>query len=458
MRLWNSLSVRLSIHLLILAALIGSGCTAAGAQGGPTAAVLTATPTALPTLTPTPAIEVSGLFVDAATEAGEISPLVYGTNYGPWLFVPLQMQPFAEEANLNIVRYPGGNWGDLNDMDEWNLDQFMAFCDQIGAEAYIHVRLNGGTAEKAAEMVRLLNVQKGYGIRFWSIGNEPNLFGDGYNTETYNRQWREWATAMEAVDPTIMLIGPEVNQFIANPDNEYELELERWMTEFLDANGDMVDIVSFHRYPFPASVSSGLPSIDELRASTAEWDIVIPYVRALVREHTGRDLPIAVTEANSSWASSSGGETTLDSHYNAIWWGDVLGRMIRQGVYMVNQFAIAGEFGLMGNYEVRPIYHVYTMYKNFGEESLVAASDNPMVSIFAARREDGALTLMIVNLASETKEIPLTIENWTGSTDAGALLFDKDHPAVKIDAFSLESLTTLQLTPESMLLLILPAN
>jgi hypothetical protein len=59
-----------------------------------------------------------------------------------------------------------------------------------------------------------------------------------------------------------------------------------------------VDIVSFHRYPFPTSNISGPPSIDELRHSAQEWDRIIIHARELIHQYAGRDLPIAVTEFN----------------------------------------------------------------------------------------------------------------------------------------------------------------
>jgi hypothetical protein len=263
---------------------------------------------------------------------------------------------------------------------------------------------------------------------------------------------------MRAVDPSILLVGPEINQFIPNGDEPYETELERWMVEFLDANGDLVDIVSFHRYPFPRGINGGPPSVDELLATTPEWDVAIPYLRELIREHTGRDLPVAVTEANSSWAASSAGEATLDSHANAIWWGDSLGRMIRNGVYMVNQFAIIGDYGLMGNYEVKPIYNVYLMFKEFGVERVHAASADEPVSVFAARKAGGELTVLIVNRSSEARQAVLSIDGISLPAEASVLLFDEEHPAVALEQMSIANGATLELTPLSMLLLTFPAE
>jgi hypothetical protein len=56
-----------------------------------------------------------------------------------------------------------------------------------------------------------------------------------------------------------------------------------------------VDVVSFHRYPFPKARNSGPPTIDELRQNAQEWDEIIIHARDLIHQYTGRDLPIAIT-------------------------------------------------------------------------------------------------------------------------------------------------------------------
>lgn len=418
-------------------------------------AVLTPTIAPLPTLTPVRTPPVNGLYVDPAAEQGEISPLVYGTNYGPWTAVPVHLLDAAKNANLSIVRFPGGNWGDLNDLKEYQIDGFMSFTKMMGAEATINVRLKNGTAEKAAELVRMVNIEKEYGVKYWAIGNEPNLFPDDYSVEQYNKDWREWAIAMREVDPTIQLIGPEVSQFYDNPPDAYGQNIVHWVEEFLKANGDMVDIVSFHRYPFPASLNSGGPSPEELLASSREWDALIPAMRALVREHTGRDLPIAVTEVNSSWVETVGADASLDSHANGIWWGDSLGRMIRQGTFMVNQFALSSDYGLIGGLEINPIYYVYEMYRHFGTVGVYAASDDPDVSIFAARREDGALTVMIVNLSQTEVDQTLSVEGMNEVSASEAWLFDETHAAETVEAGNVIEGNTVNLPPMSMTLLVI---
>jgi hypothetical protein len=408
-------------------------CAACAAQ--PVAPTRVSTPSlaasqALPTWTPVPTPMPGGLYVDASQSLGAISPLVYGSNYGPWLFVTLDVRPQAVAAKISFLRFPGGNWGDQNDLDEWQIDQFIALCKELGSEPSISARLKGGTPEKAAALVRYVNITKGYRVRYWAIGNEPSLYGDDYDTVRYNKEWRQWAEAMRAVDPTIKLIGPETNQFMANlAANPKDSAGRDWVVEFLKANGDLVDIVAIHRYPFPASGDGTSPTISDLHANSREWDAIVPSLRTLIREHAKRDLPVAVTEVNSSWAANSGGEATMDSFYNAIWWGDSLGRMIRQKVDIVAQFALVGEFGLMGKYDVYPIYYVYRLYQQFGQELVQASSDQPNLSLYAARKPDGTLTLVVINLGDQAMTQAVTLQHFAPSGQADVVLFDETHAA-----------------------------
>ena len=430
--LWPSSRAGALPTMPLLSIILLMCCVACAPRAGqtPAARVSPAAPTALPTWTPVPTPVPGGLYVDAARNLGPISPLVYGSNYGPWLFVTLDVRPQAIAAKVSLLRFPGGNWGDQNDLDEWQVDQFIALCKEMGSEPSISVRLKGGAPEKAAELVKYVNATKGYGVRYWAIGNEPNLYGDDYDTVRYNKEWRMWAQAMRTVDPTIKLIGPETNQFTANlAANPKDSAGRDWMVEFLKANGDLVDIVAIHRYPFPASADGIPPTIEDLRANSREWDAIIPALRALIRENAKRDLPVAVTEVNSSWAANSGGEATMDSFYNAIWWGDSLGRMTRQNVEIVAQFALVGEFGLMGKYDVYPIYYVYRVYQQFGRERIQASSDQPNLSLYAARKPDGALTLVVINLSDQPVTQAITLQHFAPSGPADVVLFDETHAA-----------------------------
>jgi hypothetical protein len=455
----------ISLLVLILSACVPAAPTLAPIT--PTTAV-TPTQTLLPapTLIPTPVPDT--LFVDPSLSLGPISPLIYGSNYGPWLAVSFPMLPAAYNSGVTILRFPGGSWGDQNDVTPLQIDQIMAFASQLGAKVMISVRLMDGTPEKAADMVRYTNIEKNYGVEFWSIGNEPTLYdgvyqnrNETYDVNRFNPEWRAIAEAMKQVDPTIKLVGPEINQFSYDPTpgvttNYSELH-ENWLIEFLKANGDLVDIVSVHRYPFPASVRSGAPTLNELRLNAQEWDKIIIHARELIHEHAGRDIPIALTEFNSAYDKSFGGETTPDSHYNAIWMADVLGQLIKNGVFMANQWYLTakagyGGLGLVGQNDVFPSYYTYQMYKKFGDGLIYSSSDDADLSIYAARRADGALTVMIVNLTLENKTKALRIGD-RDQVQAETWLFDPTHKAENIGTLDLSGQITVP--PQSITLYII---
>lgn len=426
--------------------------------------IVTPTSTAFPTTIPTPIPNT--LYVDPTQSLGAISPLIYGSNYGPWIAVSFDMLPKAYDAGITILRFPAGAWGDHNNVTKLQIDQFMDFAKKVGATAMFNVRLLGGTPEQAAEMVRYTNIERKYNVQYWGIGNEPTLyesevkkFGESYDTKRFNKEWREFALAMKQVDPTIKLIGAEINQLSYDSSGvttNYGKWDETWFVEFLRANGDLVDIVSFHRYPFPRNSASGPASIDELRVNAQEWDKIFVYARDTIQKETGRDLPIAVTEFNSDYSKAIGGKATPDSHYNAIWLADVLGQMIKNGVFMANEWALTakggqGGLGIIGQYDVYPTYYTYQLYKKFGDELVYSSSDNPDLSIYAAKREDGTLTIMVVNLTLEEQVKAIRIEG-QAQVQAEAWVLDEVHKAENVGAVELSS--TVTLSPQSVTLFI----
>lgn len=454
--------------LAILASLSFVACTpqTPTATLAPMPTFTLAPPTSTPAPTPTPAPKpVAGaLYIDAAYDVGRVSRLAYGTNHGLWAFVNPDVYPQFKESGLTLIRFPGGNWGDENDLDVFQLDQFFMLARMINAEPLISVRLRDGTPEKAVALMQYTR-QQGYNVRYWSIGNEPSLYAPAapeWDTVYYNRKWREFALAMKAVDSNILLVGPDTNQFMGEPTIDPKDKSGRdWLREFLKANGDLVDIVAVHRYPFP--VDKGMrPTRDQLFADAPRWDTLVANLRNAVRKEAGKDKPIAITEFNSSWSGTIGGETGLDTINNALWLGDVLGRLIRQRVDLLAQFSLqssanVGGFGLFERFAVRPTYYTYQMYKGFGDELVFAASDTPRLSIYAARKGD-ALTLMMVNLNDQAITRPLVLDHFSPGGPAQVKLFDKDHKTTHQPDVTIGGKTDYVVPPLSITLLTIPGQ
>ncbi|MEL6405466.1 MAG: hypothetical protein AAFR81_13940 [Chloroflexota bacterium] len=400
------------------------------------------------------------LTVDTSEVIGEVGDYVYGVNHGPWANIPANWIDRMDTIGVNFIRFPGGNWGDENSIQSYHLRDIMFWAERMGdVEVSISVNLERGTPEEAADTVRMV-IENDFDITYWSIGNEPNLFED-YSTEQHNREWREFAEAMLAVDPDIQFIGPDISQYQGNPtvdpkDDEGLLYLD----EFLRANGDMVDIVSVHRYPFPSSMTGDVATIPDIRENTREWETIIPTLHETVLALTGEAKPIAVTEINTHWSSAMGFDAAPDSHYNAIWWADVLGQMIVGDVFMVNYFTLQsgnsiGGYGLLARREARPTFYTYQMYQHFGNQLLNASSDDEDVSIFASFDADNNLTLIVVNLEEEARTVNFDLGDFEASSTEH-WLFDLETNAELQGTLDItESLT---LSPQSITALVIAGS
>ena len=231
-----------------------------------------------------------------------------------------------------MLRYPGGAWGDQNDLQAYHIDQFAGVAR--GSWAPNPTSMCASRAARPPmppRSCKYANVDKGYGVQYWSIGNEPSLYeaaGEGWTAAEFAAEWRKFAEAMKTVDPTIQLVGPEIHQWAGIPAvDPKDSTGADWLRTFLQANGDLVDIVSIHRYPFPNNARRTSAEPDELRANAAEWTQIVRRLREVdphgnrprpAHRHHGVQLPLVqlrgrghdaglATSAPSGWATCSAG-------------------------------------------------------------------------------------------------------------------------------------------------------
>ena len=100
-------------------------------------------------------------------------------------------------------------WG-IPEYNTFGTDEFLRFCDLIGAEPQIALNLGSGTPQEAADWVRYVNEHwHQHGGLLWELGNE--LWGDwnvGWpTTDEIARRTLAFSKAVHAVDPTARLIA-----------------------------------------------------------------------------------------------------------------------------------------------------------------------------------------------------------------------------------------------------------
>ncbi|HEY5038483.1 MAG TPA: sugar-binding protein, partial [bacterium] len=192
-------------------------------------------------------LNLQGLPFGGDSTLTQVSRLFYGQVF---TVAQSQSQEGIKSLNLNLVKLTGLESTIKTPNAVYpELDKFMAFAKAVGAEPMVEVPL-GQDPEEAARWVRYCNVEKNYHVRFWAIGNEPDRPAekkdktsvDDYGIYDYINDFRVFCNAMKRVDPSLFLVGPELA-------SKYTSGKDDWITPFLRYDGDIVNLLSVHRYP-----------------------------------------------------------------------------------------------------------------------------------------------------------------------------------------------------------------
>ena len=310
----------------------------------------------------------------------------------------------------------GGYNNDANSPDPFDdvqLDAMVTYANAIGAQPILQVPLladtsgNPPTAATAAAMVEYANVTNKYGIKYFSIGNEPDIYDTtgqpswpamvGYTTDDYCAAVTAYVTAMKAVDPTIKIVGPDLAYKYqqGSPGND-------WLTPILQTCGDQFDVISIHRYPFEAA-SATLPAV---AADPVTFRQVMTSVYGIMQTTGQGAKPLALTEMNVAYdATTCVLEASPGTVGSALWMADILGSAIALDLWTSAVWDISdddayslGLIGLPPGHVPRPEYYAYALYANhFGPTVLPTLSGFPSgVSAYASRDAANDATEVIV--------------------------------------------------------------
>lgn len=348
-----------------------------------------------------------------------ISPILFGLNYWMpgfdkmWREALRPLQPVVIRGDITS--------DDLAHQNYEGIDRFIRDCRLLNAEPLIQIPYKYADPDMVAKLVRYVNVRNKYDVRLWTIGNEPDKDYRTGARETYIQKWRTLRDAMKAVSPQIRVFGPEL-AFAYNPD-----EPDRdWLTPFLRANGDVLDAVSLHRYPFNGT--QGNPTV--IMRDALGTGQRVRQLRDHIHDITGRDIPLVFTETNLSSSWTIGGEGGSQSFRAGMWLAETLGQMAESGVTMVNVWSAVrdGTISIIGDTpdEKRPTYYALLLYATYGDRVVPLASHVENVTAHASRStRDGAITIVIINRGYDEANLQLVF-NSGEEQKAGGIYFDLD--------------------------------
>ncbi|HEX2953748.1 MAG TPA: hypothetical protein VHR47_07165 [Bacillota bacterium] len=362
--------------------------------------------------------EAVGSILVSVKDPQPISPYAYGQNY--WNWSPAWGDPVHGSQKqigalkLNLLRAGGYN-NDAQTPNRWDIrqaDEYIAYCRSVGAEPLFQIAILKGSAEEAAEWVRYCNIEKKYNVKFWIIGNEPDLYAGkdkkSYDVNDYIADFKAYAAAMKAVDPAIKVLGPELSwkYQVGNSGND-------WWTPFRRECHDDVDIVTFHRYPFAvadATVNNAFRDNTAMRG-------LIQKLRIVVDQYAGPEKPLAITEANISWDGDPAKSTQSASPQTfaaSLWIADAMGVALEEHLW-TNAFWSISEGWTLGflssdTKHPKPNYYGLYMFTNFFGTSLIHPTDVPKgLSVYASRDAGNKKTILIV-INKTKKDLNETIQ------------------------------------------------
>ncbi|WP_052498830.1 cellulose binding domain-containing protein [Streptomyces vietnamensis] len=388
-----------------------------------------------------PAVAAStvSVSVDAALQLATVPATGVGVNipvYDAAMNAPTT-PGLLSTAGINTVRYPGGSHSDVYHWQtgtaddgayvapNTGFDAFMGTVRAAGAQPIITANYGSGTPQEAAAWVRYANVTKGYGIKYWEIGNE--VYGNGeygakweYDTHssksatTYANNVLQYVSAMKAADPSVK-IGAVLTtpgywpDGIVGPGDTMD-----WNHTVLSIAGSKIDFAIVHAYPTSTSPA------DLLTKPQAQNPNIAGAVRSLIGQYAGSrapDVGIAVTEANAQayLDTSPNGLFAPDNYltwlengaFNVDWWD------LRNGTDCTKVTTVEGatdynDGGMVSSGSPCeptvntpfPAYYGIQMISRLGApgDTLVkAAGSSSLLSAHAVRRTNGDVAVMLIN-------------------------------------------------------------
>lgn len=301
------------------------------------------------------------------------------------------------------------------------------------------------------------------GLKYYIMDNEPSLWSSTHRdihpaAETYQELYNDYvsyASAVRALDPNAMIVGPEEwgwwAMFLSGYDQQNgigasgsdynthnKMYYYPWLLSQLNAyrqstGKQLLNVLSVHYYPQELSNSDDDSTAAQLirnQSTRVLWDPayvdpswlnevginngivnLIPTLKSWVTQYYP-GLETAITEYNWGDEANLNGATTQ---------ADVLGIFGRQALDIATRWTAPAN--------PSPTYLAMEIYRNydghvsaFGDTSVSATVPNPdLLSSFAAvRSSDGALTVMVINKQQGSTPVTISLANFASTGTAKA--------------------------------------
>ena len=329
-----------------------------------------------------------------------------------------RVAPLLKAAGITALRTPGGSYADVYDWENNSgidgayvnsSDSFLNLMNTdvtpAGANAIVTVNYGsnpannaGGDTNVAATWVTYANVNHGWGVKYWEIGNE--IYGNGYyagqdweydlhftnqtasarvgqpalSPAAYGTNAIQFIAAMKAKDPTI-----QCGVFWNGPGN--------WNSQLLSVCGSVADFVIIHWYP-GSDTPSTLAASAQIPATVTS---TFTQLTNLVGAAHASQMKIAVTETGAG--NAVGAPVALFTADNYLTW-------IENGIVNVDYQILHNDMLTPSQAPAHAYYGAMMSHllANVGDTFLQTTSAQSELRIHATTRQDGQTGVMLVNM------------------------------------------------------------
>lgn len=390
----------------------------------------------------------------------EIASYLFGANWGVWLNLPDEKKvsllkpkvlraggPFMDRYNWHNTKYtfPGNNQA----ITMTSLDEFIAYCRRIGAEPLIQINALGYAPEgknkgkftqcmdekDAVGLLKYLNQEKGYNVKFFEIGNEPFIWHKvhfdvrktPYSIEEYFVLFKKISVALKKAQEEI---SPDLKIKIFGPafclEDMQLLAIEGFLQKcnaFQNNQTEnpqgirILDVLSFHFFPSFVDPVTGKHQKDiaSILGSTQSWwnssysnkydyslpfgfvAEILPRFKKLIEDnYAGTEL--ALTEFNIESQSM----VEYDPLIKVLYLADLYGVMAKYGLNYFMQFCLNSSdqnTALLDDLDnVTALYYPFSLYSEHFHGFLLDAKTNlpEKLNVYACNNKNGT-TIMVIN-------------------------------------------------------------
>lgn len=274
---------------------------------------------------------------------------------------------------------------------------------------------------------------RGAGIRYWEVANEPDIGEDGgcpyrFKPDSYCRYYQHTVAAIVRADPEALVGGPAL-AYSGSP-------ILPALLDFCSKERTLLHFVSWHIYSSdPKQIRATIDNVKTLlqkypglkpETFLDEWNMSLGFPPADVRIQ-----PCYVAEV--AWQMKDGGLDyscyyhIRDYHVSSERFAPFMsakGTMFMTGWWnRMPQFD--GLFDFQNN--VRPTYFTFKLLSRLTGERLQLTSEDPTVHGFVTRDEQFSsyeYNLLLWNFSASPTRVELTFENMPGSMTAKPIVLD----------------------------------